>query len=108
MEKQENDIQEIFESIQQRLSILQSYYKVKAVDRLKIEIINTGFPLFVVRVGICEKPEQSKMYKELFDIKQEHNDSTFYQDFELEGLYIGIQLNTIFDYVDMNTYNKLI
>jgi hypothetical protein len=69
--------------------------------RLKKEIINTSYPLFMIRVGISDKKDEYEMYKRMFDIKEEKNDVTFGDFFYFEDKYIHIALNTIFDYVEM-------
>lgn len=73
------------------------------LQKVKKETLTTGFPLFLIRVGICEgSEEESKMYNDLWNIKELKSDSTFYDYFKHGELCIGIQLNTIFDYADLS------
>jgi len=69
--------------------------------RLKKEIINTSYPLFMIRVGISDKKDECETHKRMFDIREEKNDATFGDFFYFEDKYIHIALNTIFDYAEM-------
>lgn len=72
------------------------------LDKLKKEIIINSYPLFLIRVGICKKEDEGELYKKLWNINNKKNDATFYHYWYKNGKYIGLQLNTIFDYAEMS------
>lgn len=69
--------------------------------------LNTSYPLFLIRVGICDKEDEGELYQKLRNIKNEQKDATFYHYWYKDGKYIGLQVNTIFDYVEMSVEDKL-
>ena len=75
------------------------------LKRLKKEIINTSYPLFMIRVGISDKKDENELHKKMWEIKEEKNDATFGDFFYHKNSYINITLNTIFDYVEMKYEN---
>ena len=70
------------------------------IDKLWIK--NKLYPLFLIRVGICDKEEVGVLYKKMWNIKNEQNDATFYHKWYKDGKFIGLQVNTIFDYAEMS------
>lgn len=77
---------------------LPDYFWELWLGRLKEEIIITSYPLFLIRVGICHKKDKAQLYQKLWGIKEDKKDATFYYEWYKDDKYIGIQLNTIFDY----------
>lgn len=77
---------------------LPDYFWELWLARLKEEIIITSYPLFLIRVGICHKKDEAQLYQKLWGIKEDKKDATFYYEWYKDDKYIGIQLNTIFDY----------
>jgi len=75
------------------------------LKRLKTEIINTSYPLFMIRVGISDKKDETELYKKMWKIKEEKRDATFGDYFYHENNYIHVALNTIFDYAEMKYEN---
>lgn len=71
------------------------------LDKVKNEIIKTSYPIFVIRVGIGKRNEESFIYEALWKIKEEKNDATFYDHFHHENEYVGIAVNTIYDYINL-------
>ena len=85
---------------------LPDYFWELWLGKLKEEIINTSYPLFLIRVGICDKEDEGELYQKLWNIKNEQKDATFYHYWYKDGKYIALQVNTIFDYAEMNVDDK--
>jgi hypothetical protein len=81
---------------------LPDYFWTYWLERLKKEIISTGYPLFLIRVGICEKSLAAKLHQEMWNLREEKNDHTFCDFFYHENECIMVGLNTIFDYAEMS------
>jgi hypothetical protein len=77
------------------------------LKKVKNNIIDTSYPLFMIRVGISDKNDEHELYQKMWNIREEKKDATFSDFFYFEDKYIHIALNTIFDYVD-KTYNDFI
>ena len=65
------------------------------LEKLKKEIINTSYPLIMIRVGISDKKDEDELYKKMFDIIEENNDAVFTDIFYYENKCIYISLNII-------------
>jgi len=81
---------------------LPDYFWELWLGKLKEQIINTSYPLFLIRVGICDKEDEGELYQKLWNIKSEQKDATFYYYWYKNGKYIGLQVNTIFDCAEMS------
>lgn len=77
------------------------------LKRIKGEIINTSYPLFMIRVGISNKCDDAELYKTMWNMKEELNDATFTDFTYHEDKFIMIAINTIFDYAE-KSYNDFI
>mgnify|MGYP000878437445 CR=1 FL=1 len=82
---------------------LPDFFWVLWLDRVKQEIIDTSYPLFMVRVGICDNTpeEENKLYQNMWDIKETEKDATFLHYFIADNKYIALHVNTIYDYIDL-------
>lgn len=65
------------------------------LEKLKKEIINTSYPLIMIKVGISDKKDEDELYKKMFDIIEENNDAVFTDIFYYENKCIHISLNII-------------
>ena len=70
------------------------------LNKLKKEIINTSYPLFMIRVGISDRKEEVELHKVMWNMKEEKRDATFCDFFYHKNEYIHISINTIFDYTE--------
>lgn len=66
--------------------------------KLRKFIENTGFPMFLIRVGICDKAEQISLYQKMSD-SDAYSDYTFFDYWYFENYYIAIHINTIEWYI---------
>lgn len=66
----------------------------------KQHIIQSGYPIIPIRIGICDEDLESEMYKALWNIKEKENDATFFNDGYHGELYIALNSNTIEFYLN--------